>query len=1084
MRRVYHIFLFVFGLNSMANAQVLGTEIYSSKIDNDTAWIQANVYYFCNSYFQINDSLSFEVVVNPVDTVKLVTKPRSITVDTVYTNCDYCGCPDTFCTFPFIVRQKMSYVFVARDFGLQNICEVTAKISPGKRFAGNTYINGANTTVMTAKCKFNLCFSKQMHQYNFNLTPRFYALEEKSYIHAQGFSQVFDSINNTTKIDLISSKLVEPTKKFGKKLQYKKGYDYLNPLQYNGYPNTTNSFPRGFHLNSETGDLRFRSTQIGEALIKSSFTVVVDSGVLQEAEREFILFTINNRNENTPYLTGKNSSSFLNQNNYKIYACWGKTKSSFFIARDRDNKGIGNLKPIIPSALKRNIQFKVRGDSLVFEYNFDSLNLPDRPLKIEIVLEDTLCSSGSESSFSILFFNNYIPVTKPNISLKQKRLFQLNATLDSNFLAEKYSWRIDGKQYNQLDTTFELKTPGDYNYRLISYGPGGCNDTILSIYKTPSFPYVKIADVNDNVCEFKNVTINSSYFHSAQSPEYSWNGQKLGSVYSIQVKSDTTIILNAEFNDGTINSDTLHIKTLANPFPKILAPTNHCSGNKLELTAVIDSSLADSTNPLVWLVDNDRFFNQEHLILEGEKRVTLFVNYENSCVNSVSEFYNFNVDYESGIDPFITCPGEPLRFKPETELNYSHTLFIADTVFNSGKIEFEYPNTKQKDTLILVTQFDSSDAKCIFRDTIKIDVLPIVKFQLIGDTNFCANDRPIAIHDTSFIKPTNGTWLPPIGKLNAISKDSFIPSLLAPVDTQYVANYTITNPSNGCKFNRDVHFAVKPVFAPQFVADSIKLCIGGNNVLLNSIDYAIPSIGNWAGKGVIDSIEKQYFSPSLVGVNSTNTLNYVYTGSNGCSSKSKVVVTVNLKPNPVARVRSGVAPISISFSDLRDTADCQVDEWFWDFYDNYGTPCTLDVVVDTVGELFCRYSTAPNPVHRYRKSGIYPVKLVVRDSKTGVKDSITRLNYIFLIGNSVNEQSFSQISIYPNPTSNGKMIIEQDEFDFLEYQIFNTTGKLLKSGITQGPRSTIDYEEFKGLLLISVSNREKTLTYSQRVLVK
>jgi hypothetical protein len=1085
LARVLTTLILVFGANNFAKAQVLGADIFASEIGNDTATIQANVYLFCNSYFTVNDTLTVDALINFKDTVRVLLKPRITDIDTVYTNCNYCGCPDTFCSFPFIIRRKLVYDFVPNNFGFQNVCEISAKLAPGKRYGGNFFIGGADTTIMTVFCDLNLCQSNRLHKYNFNLAPSFYALNGKSYLHAQGFAQAFDSISPKSEIDSISAVLANPIRKNGNRLQYKKGYDYLNPLHYNGYPNTSNSFPRGFHLIEETGDLRFTPSQKGDALIKTQFKVYGDSGLLQVATREYVLLILDKKKVSPPYLSGKNNSSFLNANNYKLYTCWNQKRSSVFIAKDLDNAGIGQIYVDIPKAFKPHIEHKIKGDSILFEYDFDSIDLSNRPLKITIQVKDTFCNSGSESSFSIQFHNNYTPVISPSISLKKQRTFQLSGIVDTSFLAKSYQWKINGMQFNKLDTTFELKTPGEYKYQLISYGNGACNDTIRSRFKAPQFPYIEINSIAQNVCQYDSITLNSSYFYSSQPPEYSWNGQKLSSAFDVVISTDTTIILSALFGDSTVNADTIHLKALPNPFPDIIAPPFHCKGNTLELKAALDSSLIDTSNTTIWQVDSSRFINQKSVNIQGEKRVSLVTNYRNGCINSVSKYFDFNVNYLNGLESLETCPQKSLNIKAFTENGYKHVLFINDTIFGQANNEFNYPRAKRNDTLILETQFDSANANCLFIDTLNIDFLPLVKFEVTGDTVFCVNDGPVHIHDTSFVNPPNGTWLPPVGKLNAIGKDSFIPNILAPLDTQYLVNYTVTNPENGCRFSRDIRFSVKPVFAPQFVADSIKLCIGGNNILLNNIDYAIPSNGSWQGSGVIDSIDKQYFSPSLVGINSTNTLNYFYTGSNGCTSKNDVTVTVNLKPNPVAEtVRSGIAPISIQFLDLRDTSDCQVDEWFWDFYDNFGEPCTLDVKVDSLAELYCRYSTSPTPIHRYRKSGIYPVKLVVRDSKTGVKDSIIKFNYIFLIGSSIDNYEYGQISIYPNPTSNRKIIVEQEEFDFLKYEVYSTTGQLLKKGTTRGPKGTIDFESHHGLLMISVFNQDKTFTYTQRVLVK
>ncbi|MGB0431825.1 MAG: hypothetical protein ACPGLV_15225, partial [Bacteroidia bacterium] len=877
---------------------------------------------------------------------------------------------------------------------------------PAKRYGGSNYLPGADTTLMRVDCQVNLCAVSTPKSYYFAQSPYFYAIKNRYYLHSFGLRQLLDGNLNT--IDSITAKLTTPQKRFGKNLTYKSGYSSLSPLDYTGYPNNGNTFPRGFHLIENTGDLRFSPTQNGNTAVKAQFNTYNSSKqLISTSQREILIFTYENKSEFTPFLSGKNNSTFTNPKNYQINSCFTNANTYRFVASDINNLGTSKIQISIPNALKDLVKDSIVGDSLYISVDLDSLLIQSNALTLDVALYDTICNRGAQSSFTISLFNNPFAKVKPSINYLGNRTFKLGGTFKPTEKPLSSIWQLNGFTFNQLDTTFKLKKPGNYNYKLISIGRGECNDTLVSYFSTPKFPYVDINSINSVACQYDSISLTANYFNSNQIPDFYWNGQNVSSTFDFVIIKDTQIIVNAIFYDGTTNTDTIQIKSLPNPIPQIIASQYHCLGNELKVTALVDSNLMANNSSLVWQIDSNYILNKNEITLHNQANVYLKSNYSNGCFNSANRLIKFNFDYKIGPYANNVCPQQSLLLKVATDSGLVHNWYINDSIVHVDSNEYTLTNANQKDTITLITRYNHGDAECKFIDSIKLNILPIDSFSILGDTFYCANDSIIDIKDSLFVWPNNGQWKEASSTPQALLQGRyFSPMLLAPNKNNHIISYTTTHPVSNCNLTKNISFNVLPVFDPQFLADSIKLCIGGDNILLNNADYAIPTTGNWQGSGVVVENDNQFFSPSLVGVNSTNTIQYNYTGSNGCVSTNNVVVTVNLKPNPTAGVRFEAAPISIFFQDIRDSNDCKVDEWFWDFNDSYAKPCTSDVIVDSVGELYCNYSTAPTPVHRYSQSGIYSVKLVVKDSETGVKDSITRYNYIFLVGtNSIQNQS-------------------------------------------------------------------------------
>lgn len=173
------------------------------------------------------------------------------------------------------------------------------------------------------------------------------------------------------------------------------------------------------------------------------------------------------------------------------------------------------------------------------------------------------------------------------------------------------------------------------------------------------------------------------------------------------------------------------------------------------------------------------------------------------------------------------------------------------------------------------------------------------------------------------------------------------------------------------------------------------------------------------------------------------------------SPKVPVEVFVSDTP-PVADFSYAVTNTKVTFSDLTQNKGANL----WSFGDGM-------------------FSVAPDPVHTYSTTGIFPVQLKV-DNACGV-DSVTKSITISMIG--VQEPlAGASLHIYPNP-SNGSFVVElpEDAADVSRLvTITEVTGRVVFSQQTEGGAGRLEIRAgdlAAGIYLLWLRSGDKTYTH-------
>jgi serine protease len=135
--------------------------------------------------------------------------------------------------------------------------------------------------------------------------------------------------------------------------------------------------------------------------------------------------------------------------------------------------------------------------------------------------------------------------------------------------------------------------------------------------------------------------------------------------------------------------------------------------------------------------------------------------------------------------------------------------------------------------------------------------------------------------------------------------------------------------------------------------------------------------------------------------------------------------------------------------------------WHWDFGDGH-------------------QGQGPGPAHRYQKTGVYPVTLVVVNQR-GCADTLTRTVEIKSVDFNRKWQPHTFI-LYPNPSLQGQVtLLVPDNIDTasgLALEVLNTIGEVIqRHQVTQNGRSVLDLSGLRnGMYLLRIGDKEGQVT--------
>lgn len=550
--------------------------------------------------------------------------------------------------------------------------------------------------------------------------------------------------------------------------------------------------------------------------------------------------------------------------------------------------------------------------------------------------------------------------------------------------ANSYTWSFgDGGSSTQASPIYTYNQDGFYNVKLVATTAAGCSDSLTKPAYVKIYPFL-MQITADKTGGCIPVTIHfspSSTTYPYPITSYFWDfGDGTSSsqmtathTYSLYGTYHATLTVTTANGCTQVMTQDIHAGTP--PTANFDAmPLTTCTNQLVQFN---DSSSSDVTDWQWNFGDggSSTTKNASHAYtLPGTYNVTLSV-FNNGCKDSLTKLNYIHVSFPKSLGSFAYNCDTPLKVSfHNASLGYNSLIwYFGDGASSTDPNPVHYYAATGNYLAKLVTYNDTSG--CHDTMSVNISVLQLIPSFTANDTAVC---KGTTVHFTSTVtggSPVQYDW---------IVDGIIFPDTSANFDYTFYATgrHTVSfkiKDSHDCfitKTKTDYILVSWPYVAfsanPPFGCAPATIVFNDQTPLIPGT-FITSRIWDLGIGGPVSSpattISQLYTSAG------SYTIKLVLTDNVGCKdSLTKLDYVIVKKPvaNFFATTTTSCVNMPIYFSNNSQGSpySCQ-----WDFGD--GTT-----------------STATSPAHAYTQTGTYTVKLVIRDSIAGCKDSLVRTDYI------------------------------------------------------------------------------------------
>ena len=258
-------------------------------------------------------------------------------------------------------------------------------------------------------------------------------------------------------------------------------------------------------------------------------------------------------------------------------------------------------------------------------------------------------------------------------------------------------------------------------------------------------------------------------------------------------------------------------------------------------------------------------------------------------------------------------------------------------------------------------------------------------------------------------------------------------------------------------FSQNSPYIVSFDYFDEFTSDmklvNANLETGKSNIVFDSERTANPSFGKDDKKLFINRT-----------VNDVTTIGYIPLGNDKISSAGDFVALYTNAKWPVAYADGnrtlGLAPLA-QFTVSSKVNSVNAEIIFSDL--SLNNPTSWQWIFEGA---FPKVSTERNPKVKYSNSGVYPVKLIVKNNFG--TDSLLKENYIsVLLSDEVEEPVSDVLKIFPNPVNVYLSVVYPDVFINSTFRILDIAGKTVLNGTFEGSKISVS-EIKKGVYIFEL----------------
>jgi hypothetical protein len=900
---IFIVLLSLAGINKADASHLMGADITWTCVGQDSFLIKLVVYRDCNGITLAVSPINFKCATSGASITSINISVGTPVDITPVCNSGCTRCQSMSCSFPYgIHRYTMQGIVILTSAG--SCCSINISWSQNARNSAITTITGAGSDDLYVEALLNRCQNPCDNSPSFTNPPIAILCVGQDFTFNHGVQDI-DTNSSGGLADSMTFEWAEPLRAANTPVTYVGQYTYDKAIYFWGFPNANQTFPRGLHLDRQTGDMQFRP-MLAEVTVMVVKVNEFRNGVkIAEIRRDMEIIVMNCTNNNSPSITTPNNIRSKN-------VCAGQPVTFNFSTNDPNSNDTVTISwnNSLPGATWTNTNGQSKHPNGTLTWTPTSSDAGSLPYTFTVTAIDDACPM--RASFTQSYQITVNPIPQVNLIVSDSGCGEFW------FLAQRiagsgpaYLWQGQSFTFQPNTspvTSHKFSQPGTYPY-LLAMNAGGCSniyyDTIVATSNI-----LNTLSPDTDICYGSTITLTSHITNYSGAVKMHWgSGNNVFSpdtslTKSLTVTKDTVIWSIASDSLGCESKDSVVINMHNAPVVDLGADVSICSYGSadLKVSYTLDESALRS---IAWtdLKTNNVVDHDTMLSISDSGIYKCVVTDTLGCSNADTIRLQKNPEVIASVMGQIICYGEEAELVGDiTGGGNVQYLWFQGTKLIGGSRKLKVKPIVTTDYWLKISEtYYGVTCKDSTMVRIRVNPLPVIKISMIDKR--CINGSIISLNNFVTVNgmPTsNCIWTSASPGL--IYGDKFNPiaaGVSSPPGWKVVCEYF--DPLTGC-YNIDSSYVTIYALPTPFAGNDDTIC-NGNKVVLHGSPLLPP--GNWRGTGIEGSYPNWKFNPKDSGIvnGGSYDLIYHYMDNNGCENEDTVKFTVNPTiPRPVISI--------------------------------------------------------------------------------------------------------------------------------------------------------------------------------------
>jgi len=296
--RIIFYVLFLFSITYSNAAGIMGSDLTWTCVGKDSFMVKLILIADCNQEPPGNQMLSCYCT-NGGSLIKTISLNNPIPVDITPTCTNSCTrCQDAQCTFPYGIHQYNYHKLITlTEAG--SCCEIRISLTTCCWDSALTTIVNPGDKNFYTEAILNRCTNPCDNSPSFVQTLSAIVCHQTDFVYSNGVIDI-DITPQGGLLDSLCYEFCPPLSSKDTAIEYNLPYSYSIPADFFGFPNTSLPFPRGFHLDPNTGSVAFRPARFQQSVMTVKVTEYRDGIKIGEVRRNIYLIVIYCPENNPP----------------------------------------------------------------------------------------------------------------------------------------------------------------------------------------------------------------------------------------------------------------------------------------------------------------------------------------------------------------------------------------------------------------------------------------------------------------------------------------------------------------------------------------------------------------------------------------------------------------------------------------------------------------------------------------------------------------------------------------------------------------------------------------------------------------